>query len=301
MALKYHSSAASIGGVVRSADYKKETSDGIMMMRSSPNKKVTMVAAFKGSNSSSNKGVIKFKSHRNNHCAQLTHSMPPEKLEIFKSLETQEALPTYQTILTTLDGVKDETGVSSSPWAARTRAWSGEENRHGDLLNKYLYLSWTCRYEATRRWKNSPYLGFIYTTFQERATFISHGNTARLAKAHGDIKLAQICGTIAADEKRHEIKKITMPAHLMFDGQDDNLFENYSDVAQRLGVYTAKDYAEILELLWCQNGRLRNLLISLQKMKDPKYLRHGKNAQTHRFSWVLTRKCNSSHLRLCGN
>ncbi|KAL9669862.1 hypothetical protein QQ045_007412 [Rhodiola kirilowii] len=52
--------------------------------------------------------------------------------------------------------------------------------------------------------ENNPYLGFIYTSFQERATFISHGNTARLAKDKGDLKLAQICGIIAADEKRHE-------------------------------------------------------------------------------------------------
>ncbi|MGV7428817.1 acyl-ACP desaturase, partial [Mycobacterium kansasii] len=29
----------------------------------------------------------------------------------------------------------------------------------------------------------------------------------------------------------------------------DNLFENFSSVAQRLGVYTAKDYADILEFL----------------------------------------------------
>jgi len=118
-------------------------------------------------------------------------------------------------------------------------------------------------------------LGFIYTSFQERATFISHGNTARLAKDRGDLKLAQICGTIAADERRHETaytkiveklfeidpdgtilgladmmkKKISMPAHLMYDGQDDNLFEHFSTVAQRLGVYTAKDYADILEFL----------------------------------------------------
>ncbi|KAI3907103.1 hypothetical protein MKW92_005348 [Papaver armeniacum] len=196
--------------------------------------------------------------------------IPDEYLVILVGdMITEEALPTYQTILTTLDGVKDETGVSSSPWVAWTRAWSGEENRHGDLLSKYLYLSGRVHMKQIEKtiqyligngmnpqMENSPYLGFIYTAFQERATFISHGNTARLAKAHSDIKLAQISGTIAADEKRHEIiapyetvlafadmmkKKITMPAHLMFDGQDDNLFEKYSDVAQRIGVYTAKD------------------------------------------------------------
>ena len=52
--------------------------------------------------------------------------------------------------------------------------------------------------------ENNPYLGFIYTSFQERATFISHGNTARLAEELGDLKLAQVCGIIVADEKRHE-------------------------------------------------------------------------------------------------
>uniref|UniRef100_A0A7N0TTF1 Acyl-[acyl-carrier-protein] desaturase n=1 Tax=Kalanchoe fedtschenkoi TaxID=63787 RepID=A0A7N0TTF1_KALFE len=201
---------------------------------------------------------------------------------------TEEALPTYQTMLNTLDGIRDETGASPTPWAIWTRAWTAEENRHGDLLNKYLYLTGRVdmrQIEKTIQYligsgmdpktENNPYLGFIYTSFQERATFISHGNTARLAKDKGDLKLAHICGSIAADEKRHETaytkiveklfeidpdgtivaledmmrKKITMPAHLMFDGTDENLFEHYSSVAQRLGVYTAKDYADILEFL----------------------------------------------------
>uniref|UniRef100_Q947F1 Stearoyl-[acyl-carrier-protein] 9-desaturase, chloroplastic n=1 Tax=Bassia scoparia TaxID=83154 RepID=Q947F1_BASSC len=201
---------------------------------------------------------------------------------------TEEALPTYQTMLNTLDGVRDETGASLSPWAIWTRAWTAEENRHGDLLNKYLYLSGRVdmkQIEKTIQYligsgmdpqtENNPYLGFIYTSFQERATFISHGNTARLAKDHGDLKLAQVCGIIAADEKRHETaytkiveklfelepdgtilaladmmrKKVSMPAHGMYDGIDDNLFDNYASVAQRIGVYTAQDYADILEFL----------------------------------------------------
>uniref|UniRef100_A0A2N9F3Z5 Acyl-[acyl-carrier-protein] desaturase n=1 Tax=Fagus sylvatica TaxID=28930 RepID=A0A2N9F3Z5_FAGSY len=210
---------------------------------------------------------------------------------------TEEALPTYQTILNTLDGIQDETGASCTSWATWTRAWTAEENRHGDLLNKYLYLSGRVdmkQIEKTIQYligsgmdpkmENNPYLGFIYTSFQERATFISHGNTARLAKDHGDLKLSQICGTIASDEKRHEIaytkivkklfeidpndtilalanmmkKNISMPAHLMYDGQDDDLFQHYSAIAQRLGVYTAKDYADILEFL-CQRWNVKNL------------------------------------------
>lgn len=123
--------------------------------------------------------------------------------------------------------------------------------------------------------ENNTYLGFIFTSFQERATFISHGNTARHAKEHGNLKLAQLCGIIASDEKRHETaytkiveklfevdpdgtiqaladmmqKKISMPAHLMYDGKNENLFDHFSAVAQRLQVYTAKDYADILEFL----------------------------------------------------
>lgn len=54
---------------------------------------------------------------------------------------TEEALPTYQTMLNTLDGTRDETGASPTPWGIWTRAWTAEENRHGDLLNKYLYLT----------------------------------------------------------------------------------------------------------------------------------------------------------------
>lgn len=55
-------------------------------------------------------------------------------------LVTEEALPTYQTMLNSFDGVRDETGASLTPWAIWTRAWTAEENRHGDLLKQYLYL-----------------------------------------------------------------------------------------------------------------------------------------------------------------
>ncbi|KAG0488165.1 hypothetical protein HPP92_006976 [Vanilla planifolia] len=257
---------------------------------------------------------------------------------------TEEALPTYQTMLNTLDGVRDETGASLTSWAIWTRAWTAEENRHGDLLNKYLYLTGrvdmrqierTIQYligsGMDPRTENNPYLGFIYTSFQERATFISHGNTARLAKEHGDLKLAQVCGIIASDEKRHETaytkiieklfevdpdetvlsfadmmkKKIAMPAHLMFDGRDDNLFEHFSAVAQRLGVYTAKDYADILEFLvarW-KVGELTGLSGEGRKAQDfvcnlvPRIRRieeraqgRAKHAESMRFGWIYDRE-----------
>ena len=37
--------------------------------------------------------------------------------------------------------------------------------------------------------ENDPYLGFIYTSFQERATKISHGNTAAHAAKYGERRI----------------------------------------------------------------------------------------------------------------
>lgn len=42
---------------------------------------------------------------------------------------------------------------------------------------------------------------------------------------------------------------ITMLGHLMHDGQDPHLFNHFSAVAQRIGVYTVSDYVERLEFL----------------------------------------------------
>jgi acyl-[acyl-carrier-protein] desaturase len=42
---------------------------------------------------------------------------------------------------------------------------------------------------------------------------------------------------------------ISMPAEDMTDGINPNLYEDFSEVAQNLGVYTAVDYAEIIDHL----------------------------------------------------
>ena len=89
---------------------------------------------------------------------------------------TEEALPTYMAMLNTLDGVRDETGAAPTPWARWTRAWTAEENRHGDLMNKYCYLSGRVNMKAVEltiqnlitsgmdpKTENNPYYGFIYT------------------------------------------------------------------------------------------------------------------------------------------
>ena len=68
--------------------------------------------------------------------------LPPDYLAVLVGdMVTEEALPSYMNMLNTLDGVRDETGASEQPWARWNREWTAEENRHGDLLNKYLYLT----------------------------------------------------------------------------------------------------------------------------------------------------------------
>jgi len=223
---------------------------------------------------------------------------------------TEEALPTYQTLLNTFEGCDDPDGDSDTPWARWSRGWTSEENRHGDLLNRYLYLSGRCdmrKVEETIQHlitngfnpgaKSDPYRGFVYTSFQERATKISHGNVGKLAKECGDVNLQRICAKIAGDEGRHEKAyqafcteilerdpvgfietfadqmrgSISMPAECIYDGHDRNLYASFSEVAQKLGVYTAVDYAEITGHL-IKTWDLENLAVPAAAEKDRDFL-----------------------------
>ena len=125
---------------------------------------------------------------------------------------------------------------------------------------------------------NDPYCGFVYTSFQELATQRSHANVAKLATQNQNPILAKICGQIASDEGYHAKayiefvriiferdpdqmmralqqmteRGVVMPAHNMREVdktgkllQPGETFSKFSDVAQQIGVYTSKDYAEI--------------------------------------------------------
>ncbi len=202
-------------------------------------------------------------------------------------LITEEALPTYESWLMDIEGVSK---LEPQGWSKWMRMWTAEENRHGDLLNKYIYLSGRVNMRqmeiSTQHLiadgmdigtATDPYKNFVYTSFQELATNISHRRTATLAKKYGNEQLSKICAVIASDELRHakayksfvtkifEVdpsemmlafeemmrKKIVMPAHFLRQQGEkiSTSWSHFSDAAQRIGVYTSMDYTNIMESL----------------------------------------------------
>jgi acyl-[acyl-carrier-protein] desaturase len=221
---------------------------------------------------------------------------------------TEEALPTYESWLMDVEGVDN---VERNGWSKWVRHWTGEENRHGDVLNKYLYLSGRVNMkeieQTTQHLINDgfdigtgrdPYKNFVYTSFQELATFVSHNRVAQIAKKYGEKKLFKMCNLIAGDEMRHHLaysefvnqifkidpsemmlsfqymmkQKITMPALFLRESGDKigSAFEAFSDSAQRIGVYTASDYVDILQKLnekW-DIGNINGLTAEAEKARD---------------------------------
>jgi acyl-[acyl-carrier-protein] desaturase len=114
---------------------------------------------------------------------------------------TEEALPTYESWLMDVEGIDN---VERNGWSKWIRQWTSEENRHGDLLNKYLYLSGRVNMrevEMTTQHLISDGLtlepeeihkNFVYTSFQELATYVSHNRVAQMAKKYGDNKLSKM-------------------------------------------------------------------------------------------------------------
>ncbi len=240
--------------------------------------------------------------------AQISDSL---LLVLIGNMITEEALPSYETWFNQLDGMGGYGGVSLNPWARWMRGWTAEENKHGEILLLYLYLTGRADMNAVSRaiqglisngfdpqTGRDPYMGLVYTSFQERATNISHHNTGRLAIKEGDALLGKICNIMAGDEARHEKayktlfkrvldvdpenavsafaemmrRKIVMPAKHMTDKEEKNLFIQHIVVAQKIGVYTAKDYADVIRHLieFWNIASIKNL--NSEAAKDQDYL-----------------------------
>ena len=119
-----------------------------------------------------------------------------------------------------------------------------------------------------------------------------------MARKKGNTLLGKMCTIIAGDEMRHHLayrefvktifehdpnqmmlafadmmkKKIVMPAHFLREsGESIGLaFESFSNCAQRLGVYTAQDYIDILRKLntYWEIGVLRGLSDDAERARD---------------------------------
>lgn len=202
---------------------------------------------------------------------------------------TEEALPTYASWIFPLEGVETQ-GEPRTVWGQWNRGWCAEENRHGDLLNRYLYLTGRINMREVEltihnlisdggdtQTMNDPYRTFIYTSFQEIATRISHLNVGLKARAAGAPQIFELCKRIAGDENRHarayktfiqkfmevdasEVvlafedmmrKKITMPAMYMRErgAEIGDTFSKFEVVATRAGIYTPFDYVDIIDNL----------------------------------------------------
>ncbi len=221
---------------------------------------------------------------------------------------TEEALPTYESWLMDVEGIDN---VERNGWSKWVRQWTSEENRHGDLLNKYLYLSGRVNMREVEMTTQhliadgfdigtgrDPYKNFVYTSFQELATYISHNRVSQIAKKYGDAKLSKICKLIAGDEMRHHHaysefvsqifkvdpsemmlsfqymmkQKIVMPALFLRESGEKigTAFEEFSNSAQKIGVYTAADYVDILQKLvekW-EIDKIVNLTDEAEKARD---------------------------------
>lgn len=71
-----------------------------------------------------------------------TKDLPDDYLVVLVGdMITEEQLPVFLTWINKHDGIGDKTGSSITPWSIWSRSWAAEENRHGDLLKTYLYLS----------------------------------------------------------------------------------------------------------------------------------------------------------------
>jgi acyl-[acyl-carrier-protein] desaturase len=173
---------------------------------------------------------------------------------------------------------------------------------------------------------HDPYKNFVYTSFQELATYVSHNRVGQMAKQYGEKSLSKMCRLIAGDEMRHHLaysefvdrifkvdpsemmlafqymmkQKITMPAHFLRESGNaiSSAFEQFSDSAQRIGVYTAQDYVEILQKLiekW-QIDKISGLTDDAEKARDylmklpARMLRISERMvipqESHIFKWV---------------
>ena len=195
---------------------------------------------------------------------------PSARVAVGLNLLTEEGLPHFHRLLA---AYLDEDAF----WRKWTYLWTAEEDRHGAVLHDYArdadlfdplvvekmqfaYL----REGFDPAWDKDPYRVFVYTTLQERATQISHGNTGKLC-AGEEPTIGTILKNVAGEEARHytfyrtifkevlardpnralESAAMVMPA-IDMPGLKMPHFRDLADVVRRVGIYGPRDYLQIV-------------------------------------------------------
>lgn len=184
---------------------------------------------------------------------------------------TEEGLPHFHRLLAVHLG-------DDSHWRNWNNMWTAEEDRHGAVLVDYMRDTnavdqrnlEVLKFEYIKAgfhpdWDKDPYRVFVYTTLQERATQMSHGNTGRVTGEYEPV-LGGILRKIAMEEARHfsfyrrmftEILKrdpneglvsaaFVMPA-IDMPGITIPGFKEFADVIRRSGIYGPRDYLRIVQ------------------------------------------------------
>lgn len=186
---------------------------------------------------------------------------------------TEEGLPHFHRLIAQNLG-------DGEHWREWNGLWTAEEDRHGNILRDYIRDSRLLNFSALEKlqfdyvksgfhpsWNGDPYKVFVYTSCQEKATFVSHLNTGKLVGAQEPL-LFTICQKIAQDESRHyafylnvfkeiiardpnaalECAADIMPS-IDMPGISMANFNEYADLVRRSGIYGPRDYQKIVEQL----------------------------------------------------
>ena len=186
---------------------------------------------------------------------------------------TEEGLPHFHRLIAHNLGNDDH-------WREWNGLWTAEEDRHGNILRDYIRDSRLLNFSVLEKlqfdyikagfhpsWNGDPYKIFVYTSCQEKATFISHLNTGKLVGAQEPL-LFTICQRIAQDESLHYAFYLNVFKEII--ARDPNTalqcaadimpsidmpgismanFNEYADLVRRSGIYGPRDYQKIVEQL----------------------------------------------------
>lgn len=186
---------------------------------------------------------------------------------------TEEGLPHFHRLIAHALG-------EEPTWREWNGLWTAEEDRHGNILRDYIRDSRLLKFSTLERlqfdyirsgfhprWNGDPYKIIVYTSAQEKATFVSHTNTGKLVGDREPL-LYTIAQKIAQDESRHYAFYLNVFKEIL--ARDPNLalesaadvmpgidmpgismanFNEYADVVRRSGIYGPRDYQKIVEQL----------------------------------------------------